>query len=205
MSFACNVALMVATWAFFLHGAAMTPLDRGMSKPRPFLGAWPPADGPYPRFEVLDEKCSILQQRIARDLPNLQDASCQRFKSDGIQKVTHGCECRVLRTEATGGTCPYDCSGSGVPSCAENAAKELGLTAITASAPLSVPKDSGSAYLEAVLCTYLKTHRELEEDKPEDLRAQSAGRLQVLDIMKKAAADGDTEAEEAVRKLSEMA
>lgn len=148
--------------------------------------------------------CASLQNRIHGDLggAKLKDVSCTLLGHSDTSRA-RACECRLLRTTATGGACPYDCASSGVPACVDGAAKDLGLTGLTSSTPLPVPMRTGFANLEAFTCTYWRWSLDPPQGPTSDdeERARLRGRKRFADMLKEAAASVEPAVESKMQKL----
>lgn len=197
-----GAAAAAAADAAPVDGAQLSSDDMG--KPQLVLPATAkPASGTTKPPPAPADTCLALQSQMKADLHHLKDISCRNM---GVPSGrSEGCECRLLKTKANGGACPYDCSGSGVPACVGGAAKELGLTGLTSGQPLPVAQRSGLAYLEAFTCTYWRWSIDYDDsDKEAELRASTAGRIRFMEFMKKTGAAVEPDVTQRMRTMDKL-
>mmetsp|Transcript_6684 Transcript_6684/g.16700 ORF Transcript_6684/g.16700 Transcript_6684/m.16700 type:complete len:343 (+) Transcript_6684:130-1158(+) len=111
--------------------------------------------------------CHELEQGILNVDTTAVKANCSILL--GVDNsAPRGCTCILERHTATWLTCPFDCSDNGGPACVAGAARQLGLTGLTASRPQPPPlplladsldeeeekEDVRDPYAEETVCTY---------------------------------------------------
>lgn len=142
----------------------------------PQTPAQPPLEA-EPASAPTESECALLQGQITgMNDPSLETANCSLVTFIAGQPA-EGCECRLLRTQATGGRCPYDCQTTGGVACVTDEAKRFGITGLTVSKPMMVPAAPGSnKEREAVLCMYWQW----KDRAPMDPEAQMMTRAKVM-------------------------
>lgn len=150
--------------------AAPPPTVLAKSAPKPVAA-------PKTATAATDEGCALLQGQIQTLAdPALESVNCSLVAFMAGQPP-EGCECRLIRTSATGGRCPYDCEATGGPACVTDDAKRLGVTGLTPSKPMMVPAPVGSnKEREAVLCMYWQW----ADHAPMDPQAEMMARAKVM-------------------------
>mmetsp|Transcript_114312 Transcript_114312/g.369605 ORF Transcript_114312/g.369605 Transcript_114312/m.369605 type:complete len:248 (-) Transcript_114312:82-825(-) len=159
---------MLAAQLAFVRGdvAAPSPALAGEANA---MNSVLPAKQPCPptaNFErpVDSLACHELEQGILNVDTTAVKANCSILL--GVDNsAPRGCTCILERHTATWLTCPFDCSDNGGPACVAGAARQLGMTGLTASRPLPPPLPLLSESLD-------------EEEEKEDVRDPYAEDLQ---------------------------
>lgn len=150
-------------------GSAPAP-SPAVAGPQNAMSAVLPAERPgQPCFSVdrpVDAlACQELGEGILRVDKTSTKVNCTVLT--WIDSSPKGCRCILERQTATWLTCPFDCSERGGPACVAGAARQLGMTGLTASRPQAPPtpllpsspeeeeaEQLKNPFTEETVCTY---------------------------------------------------